>query len=92
MTPDLAKRMRMGLEDKVQMVCHRAGSMGLTKDIRHRMLTEEQRVHGEEGQRLMVRLHMGKTDGINEGALIQGYSVYQQAFKRVLGIWTRRLG
>ena len=59
----------MALEDRVQMVCHRAGSMGSIKDIRHHTLTEGRRVHGVEGQRLTVRRLMGKTDGTNRKAV-----------------------
>lgn len=59
----------MALEDRVQMVCHKAESMGSIKDIRHRTLTEERRVHGAEGRRLMVRHPMGKTDGTNKEAV-----------------------
>ena len=84
MTRGLAKRTRMALEDKVPMVCHRAGSMGSIKDIQRRMSMEERRVPGVEGQRLMVRLPMDKTDGINNEAIGKG-SVYQQALKRALG-------
>lgn len=41
--------------------------MGLIKDIRHRMLTgEERRVLGAEGQRLMVRPLTDKTAGTNK--------------------------
>ena len=72
----------MALEVRLQMVCHRAGSMGSIKGIRHRMLTEEERrVHGAEGQRLMVQLLTGRTDGTNKEATVQESSVYQQAFK-----------
>ena len=86
MTRGQAKGMGMVLEDKVQMVCHRAGNMGSIKDTRHRMLTgEERRVHGAEGQRLMVRPPTDKTDGTNKEAVRQKGSVYQQALKQALG-------
>lgn len=58
----------MALEDRVQMVCHRVGSTESIKDIPHRTLMEERRVHGVEGQRLMVQPPTGKTDGTNKEA------------------------
>lgn len=84
MIRSLAKRTRMALGAKVPMVCHRAGSTVLIKDIQHRMSMEERRVPGAEGQRLMVRLPTDKTDGTNNEAIKKG-SVYQQAWKRALG-------
>ena len=69
MTRGQAKGTGMPLEDKVRMVCHRVGSMGSIKDIRHRMSTgEERRVHGAEAQRLMVRPLTDKTDGTNKAS------------------------
>ena len=72
MTRGPAKRTRMALGDRAQMVCHRVGSTGSIKDIRHRMLTEERRVRGAEGQRLMVQLLTGRTDGISKGPTCKG--------------------